>query len=120
MVVDTNRQPQTTFAVLVNHILKVKILHFTKMSRNYCQVLTRVPIPSNITFASAPNGCLTTSLIYHGAAQGVEIDEVESILSGDLEIQGFLGMSETIRNGHESIEVTFKIKSESADRKQRN
>ena len=87
---DTNRQPQTTFAVLVNHIL--------------------------LTFAAVPSGCLTTSLIYHAEAQDVEIDEVESILSGDLEIQGFVRMSETIRNGHESIEVTFKI----ADRKQRN
>ena len=67
--------------------------------------------PVEYTLA-ALNGCLTTSLIYHAAAQRVERDEVESILSGDLDIQGFLGMSETIRNGYESIEATFKIKSD--------
>lgn len=76
--------------------------------------------PHTPYLCSVPSGCLTTSLIYHAEAQDVEIDEVESILSGDLEIQGFVRMSETIRNGHESIEVTFKINSENADRKQRN
>ena len=88
---------------------------------NHKRLLRCLSTTYSFTFCSAvPNGCLTTSLIYHAEAQGVEIDEVESILSGDLEIQGFVRMSETIRNGHESIEVTFKINSENADRKQRN
>ena len=42
---------------------------------------------------AALNGCLTTTLIYHAAAQGIKIEEVESILTGDLDIQGLLGMS---------------------------
>jgi len=54
---------------------------------------------------------LTTTLIYHAAAQGVVIDEVESTLSGDIDLQGYLGMSENIRNGYEKIKVTFKVKS---------
>ena len=61
---------------------------------------------------AALNGCLTTSLIYHAAAQGVKIDEVESTLSGDLDLQGFLGMSEKVRNGYERIKVNFKVKSD--------
>ena len=61
---------------------------------------------------AALNGCLTTSLIYHAAAQGVKIDEVESTLSGDLDLQGFLGMSEKVRNGYEKIRVNFRIKSD--------
>jgi uncharacterized OsmC-like protein len=61
---------------------------------------------------AALNGCLTTSLIYHAAAQGVKIDEVESTLSGDLDLQGFLGMSEKVRNGYEKIRVNFKVKSD--------
>jgi uncharacterized OsmC-like protein len=65
------------------------------------------------------NGCLTTSLIYHAAAQGIKIDEVESTLAGDLDLHGFLGMDESIRNGYEKIKVTFKIKSDATDEKLR-
>lgn len=68
---------------------------------------------------AALNGCLTTSLIYHAAAQGIKIEEVESTLSGDLDLHGFLGMDENIRNGYEKINVTFRIKSDAAQEKLR-
>jgi hypothetical protein len=45
-------------------------------------------------------------------AQGVVIDEVESTLSGDIDLQGYLGTSENVRNGYEKIKVTFKVKSD--------
>ena len=61
---------------------------------------------------AALNGCLTTSLIYHAAAKEIKIDEVESTLSGDFDLHCFLGLSESIRNGYEKIQVTFKIKSD--------
>jgi uncharacterized OsmC-like protein len=60
---------------------------------------------------AALSSCLTTTLIYHAAVQGVVIDEVESTLSGDLDLQGYLGMSENVRTGYEKIKVEFKIKS---------
>ena len=60
---------------------------------------------------AALSSCLTTTLIYHAAAQGVVIDEVESTLSGDIDLQGYLGMSESVRNGYEKIKVIFKVKS---------
>lgn len=68
---------------------------------------------------AALNGCLTTSLIYHAAAQGVKIEEVESTLSGDIDLHGFLGMDESVRNGYEKINVTFKIKSDASEEKLR-
>lgn len=66
---------------------------------------------------AALNGCLTTSLIYHAAAQGVKIDEVEAILSSDLDLHGFLGMDENVRNGYEKIQVNFRIKSDASEEK---
>ena len=66
---------------------------------------------------AALNGCLTTSLIYHAAAQGVKIEEVESTLSGDLDLHGLLGMDESARNGYEKIDVSFKIKSDAPEEK---
>jgi uncharacterized OsmC-like protein len=66
---------------------------------------------------SALSGCLTSSLIYHAAAQGVQIDEVESTLEGDLDLRGFLGMSEEVRNGYENIRINFKIRSDAPQEK---
>lgn len=62
-------------------------------------------------------GCLTTSLIYHAAAQGIHIEEVESKLKGDLDLRGFLGLSEKVRNGYEHIDVSFRIKSDAPKEK---
>src|SRR5262245_21690958 len=62
-------------------------------------------------------GCLTTSLVYHAAAQGIEIEEVESQFEGDLDLQGFLGLSDGVRNGYENIRVTFKITADAPEEK---
>jgi uncharacterized OsmC-like protein len=62
-------------------------------------------------------GCLTTSLVYHAAAQGIKIDAVESKFEGDLDLRGFLGLNEDVRNGYENIRVTFKIKADAPEEK---
>lgn len=59
-------------------------------------------------------GCLTTSLVYHASAKGIKIDEVESTLEGSLDLRGFLGMSEGVRNGYDGIGIAFKIKSDAS------
>lgn len=56
--------------------------------------------------------CLTTSMVYHAAARGIQIEEVESTLEGDLDLQGFLGLSEDVRKGYENIRVSFRVKSD--------
>ena len=62
-------------------------------------------------------GCLTTWLVYHAAAQGIEIEEVESQFEGALDLRGFLGLSDGVRNGYENIRVTFKIKADAPEDK---
>ena len=62
-------------------------------------------------------GCLTTSLVYHAAAQGIKLTEVESTLEGDLDLHGFLGLSENVRNGYENIRVRFRVKGDAPDEK---
>ncbi|MHC4173673.1 MAG: OsmC family protein [Planctomycetota bacterium] len=57
-------------------------------------------------------GCLTTTLVYHAAVRGIEIQEIESRLEGDLDIRGFMGLSEDVRKGFENIRVTFKVKTD--------
>jgi uncharacterized OsmC-like protein len=56
-------------------------------------------------------------LVYHAAAQGVQIDEIESELVGDGDLRGFLGLDETVRNGLDKIQVTFKIKADASPEK---
>jgi uncharacterized OsmC-like protein len=58
--------------------------------------------------------CLTTSLVYHAAARGIRIDSVESRLEGDLDLQGFLGLSDKVRRGYKEIRVNFTIKSDAS------
>ena len=54
-------------------------------------------------------GCLTTSMVYHAAAQGIEITSVETRFEGDLDLRGFLGLDENVRNGFSEIRVVFDI-----------
>lgn len=58
--------------------------------------------------------CLTTSLVYHAAARGIRIESIESRLEGDLDLQGFLGLSEQVRRGYKQIRANFTIKSEAS------
>jgi uncharacterized OsmC-like protein len=59
--------------------------------------------------------CLTTSMVYHAAARGIRIDEVESTLEGDVDLHGFLKLNQTVRAGLQGIRVKFKIKADVPD-----
>ena len=53
--------------------------------------------------------CVTTSLVYHAAAKGIMLKSVESRLEGDIDLQGFLGISKDVRKGYQEIRIYFKI-----------
>lgn len=59
--------------------------------------------------------CLTTSMVYHAAAQGIHIEEVESSLEGDIDLRGFLELDKNVRQGYQGIRVNFKIKADVPD-----
>jgi uncharacterized OsmC-like protein len=72
--------------------------------------------PNPVEYAlKALAGCLTTALVYHAAARGIELDAVESTLEGDLDLHGFLGMDDSVRNGYEAVRVKFNIKGDISD-----
>jgi len=54
-------------------------------------------------------GCLTTSLVYHAAARGITVRRVESTFEGDLDLRGFLGLDDRVRNGYREIRVAMKV-----------
>ena len=57
-------------------------------------------------------GCLTSTLIYHAAIRDIKIEELTSELEGDLDLRGFLGLSNEVRRGYQNIRVKFKVKTE--------
>jgi uncharacterized OsmC-like protein len=59
--------------------------------------------------------CLTTTLVYTAAARKITLTEVESILEGDMDIRGALGLSDEVRNGFTKIRVTFVIEGDAPD-----
>ena len=63
--------------------------------------------------------CLTTSMVYHAAAQGIKIESVESRLEGDLDLRGFLGLSQEVRPGYQNLRVLFTVKSDAPAEKLR-
>ena len=60
-------------------------------------------------------GCLTSSMVYHAATRGIEIKELESRVEGELDMNGFLGLSTRVRKGYQNIRVTFRVKTDSGD-----
>ena len=55
--------------------------------------------------------CLTSTLVYHAAVQGIEIESVESSLEGDLDVRGMLGLSEDSRKAFNAVRVQMQVKS---------
>jgi uncharacterized OsmC-like protein len=60
-------------------------------------------------------GCMTTTMMLHAAANGISVESVSSSLEGDLDVQGFLGLDDSIRNGYQNIKVSFKIEGNLTD-----
>jgi uncharacterized OsmC-like protein len=59
--------------------------------------------------------CLTTSMVYHASARGIQIHAIESSFEGDLDLRGFLNLDPNIRKGYEGIRVNFKISADVSD-----
>ena len=59
--------------------------------------------------------CVTTSMVYHAAAKGIAIEEVESSVDGDADLRGFLGIDEKVRKGFQEIRMNCRIKADVPD-----
>jgi uncharacterized OsmC-like protein len=54
--------------------------------------------------------CLTAGLANIAAARKVKLTEVRSTVSGDIDLNGILGLDPEVRNGYQQITVRFTIK----------
>ncbi len=59
----------------------------------------------------ALGACMTTTMVYHAAARGIEIGAVSSELEGDIDVRGFMGLSDDVRKGYHDVRVKMRVQS---------
>lgn len=56
--------------------------------------------------------CLAVGFIYNAAAQGIKVDSLQFKLEGDVDLHGFLGLSDRIRPGFQNIRLSYRVKAD--------
>lgn len=59
--------------------------------------------------------CLTTSMVAHAAVRGIAIEELESEIEGDIDLNGFLGLDSSVPKGYTAIRTRFRVKADPRD-----
>ncbi|HLS83015.1 MAG TPA: OsmC family protein [Steroidobacter sp.] len=60
-------------------------------------------------------GCVTTTTVLHAAARGVKIRSLSTELVGDIDVQGLLGLDESVPVGYREIRVKMHIEADCSD-----
>ena len=60
-------------------------------------------------------GCLTTTIVIHAAARGITIQELSTELEGTIDVQGVLGLDDTVPVGYKQINIKLHIKADCSD-----
>jgi uncharacterized OsmC-like protein len=68
----------------------------------------RAPTPIEFLLHALAS-CITAGIGNIAAARGVKLTSVESRVEGDIDLQGILGLSGTVRNGYSRIRIAFDI-----------
>ena len=63
--------------------------------------------------------CLTAGIANIAAGRGVRLTSVHSVVSGDIDLNGILGLDPSVRNGFEKIAVRFTVKGDAPAEKLR-
>jgi len=54
--------------------------------------------------------CLTAGIGSIASARGIDLEEVESTIEGNIDLLGVLGIDPNVRNGYQGLKVSFRIK----------
>lgn len=61
--------------------------------------------------------CLAVGFAYNAAVRGIQVEELNFHIDGDIDLHGFLGLSEKVRPGYQNIRVTCRVKSDASHEK---
>lgn len=53
--------------------------------------------------------CLAVGFIYNAAAKGIKVESLDFDVDGEIDLHGFLGLSDEVRPGYENIQVTYRV-----------
>lgn len=59
--------------------------------------------------------CITTSMVAHAAVRGIDIQEMETELEGDIDLNGFLGLNSETPKGFTRIRANYRVKAQAED-----
>jgi uncharacterized OsmC-like protein len=76
-----------------------------------CQLLGRdsAPNPQEMLMA-AFNACIMVGYVAGASLRGIHLESVEIVTRGELDLRGFLGLSEDVPPGYEEISYEVRIK----------
>lgn len=60
-------------------------------------------------------GCVTTTTVLHATARGIRIERIATELVGEIDLQGLLGLDESVSAGYESIRIRMDIEADCTD-----
>ena len=80
------------------------------------QILGERTAPNAVELLLAALGsCLTVGYAANAAAMGIELDDLRFGMEGDVDLRGFLGISDTVRAGYDSITCTTYIDADASE-----
>jgi uncharacterized OsmC-like protein len=57
-------------------------------------------------------GCVTTTTVLHAAARGIQIERLSTELVGTIDVQGLLGLDDSVPVGYKQIQINMDIKAD--------
>lgn len=61
-------------------------------------------------------GCVTTTFVLHAMARGIEVRELSTELEGEIDVQGLLGLDESVSPGYEQIRIRMHVEADCSDK----
>ena len=60
-------------------------------------------------------GCVTTTFVLHASARGIAIRELSTQLEGEIDLQGLLGLDDSVSPGYEQIRIRMQVEADCPD-----
>lgn len=60
-------------------------------------------------------GCVTTTFVLHAMARGITIRELSTELKGNIDLQGLLGLDDSVSPGYEQIDIRMHVEADCSD-----
>ncbi|ELY58650.1 OsmC family protein [Natronolimnohabitans innermongolicus] len=80
------------------------------------EILGQRTAPNAVELLLAAMGsCLSVGYAANAAAMGIELDELRFEMAGDVDLRGFLGISEDVRPGYDAVDCTVHIDADASE-----